>query len=841
MNGRFYEYKIIIWGKSIMKTKKIVYMALIFCILAIQYLPVAGAEHQSSKLNQLEVGETVNLGYPIEDAQILGCSTVVDKNGDTIFYGVTSGPPALFYVYNVDADQVLARHYLQAELPYGNGTYNYTAKVAYAVDVGPDGIVNIATQSNTLFFRYDPKTDELKCYGRIEHDGTAETAVMHQGVFDSEGNYYFGTYPNAMLIRYNVKTDKLEQLAKNLVVGDYVKAMSIYDDKIYAGALGYQDTGTGAMICNFVEYDTKTGQVTEMPKPNNPGVFASDQVQNFYVMSQAGKYAIAKCKVIIGSTTPYYDCVFDMEKKEWVDYIKSSNHLHYTDFDGDVIYTSKGVSGGSAMFCYNPETKVETRLTTGTYPSTYMVKPKIVTLKDQVNYPGKTIVAGANDSGMLLYNFEKQTMTFRKEELPYGPMQIRTLQEGGENEILLSAYMGAKAVLYDTGKDEIKAEYPSTQIEGIAYIDGKYYTGMYGGGAYLQEIDFSQPAVSGKNPRKLGAMSTHQDRAFLIADGDTDIIWGSVPNYGYLGGDVAFYNKQTGAVRIVEQPVPNQSIAGLLYIDGKVYGSTNVQGGLNTTPYDAPAKLFRMDAATGTVEQVVDIRLATDTRRQYFAGGLTLLPNGKIMVGLQKTLAIVNPSDLRIEKEIPVGTATASLLTSARWMPFDVILGKDGLIYTNVGRELSAVDWETGEVKQIRNFSAGALALSSEGNLYYFDGLGTALLKTSVKTGEETAPSVTTFQSTFIPDSKESSYTFGTVMPGNKTTVKEETLRIGADGCYKLKAEKELSMNGHYGIEIKGSLLSNTAYYTRTYVIYQSSDGTESTVYGQIKTIDLTK
>ena len=45
-------------------------------------------------------------------------------------------------------------------------------------------------------------------------------------------------------------------------------------------------------------------------------VFASDQVQNFYVMSQAGKYAIAKCKVIIGSTTPYYDCVFDMEKKE---------------------------------------------------------------------------------------------------------------------------------------------------------------------------------------------------------------------------------------------------------------------------------------------------------------------------------------------------------------------------------------------------------------------------------------------------------------------------------------------------------------------------------------------
>ena len=352
-------------------------------VVLAQCLPVAGAEYQSSKLNQLEVGETEELGYPVRDIQILGCSTVVNQDGDNIFYAVTSGPPALFFVYNIDTKQVLATHYLEAELPYNGGTYNYTAKVAYAVDVGPDGVVNIATQSNTLFFRYDPKTDELKCYGRIEHDGTAETAVMHQGVFDSEGNYYFGTYPNAMLVRYNAKEDKLEQLTKDLVVGDYVKAMSIYNDKIYAGSMGYEDTVTGEMVCNFVEYDIKTGKITELPNPSFPGVFNEDQVQTYYVMSTAGKYAIARCKVMIGNSTPYYDCVFDMEKKEWIDYLQGATHLHYTDFDGDVIYFSKSVSGGAAMHSYNPETGEVIRLTDGKYSSTYVVHPTVVTLKDQ--------------------------------------------------------------------------------------------------------------------------------------------------------------------------------------------------------------------------------------------------------------------------------------------------------------------------------------------------------------------------------------------------------------------------------------------------------------------------
>ncbi len=113
----------------------------------------------------------------------------------------------------------------------------------------------------------------------------------------------------------------------------------------------------------------------------------------------------------------------------------------------------------------------------------------------------------------------------------------------------------------------------------------------------------------------------------------------------------------------------------------------------------------------------------------------------------------------------------------------------------------------------------------------------------------ETPPTLSTFDKTYVSDDKTNSVTFGTVAEGSKTTVKEYGIvysatdsvdpQIGKENCYKLKAEKALSANGHYGIEIKGDLLLNTTYYTRTYVIYQAADGTEKTVYGEIKTISL--
>ena len=112
-----------------------------------------------------------------------------------------------------------------------------------------------------------------------------------------------------------------------------------------------------------------------------------------------------------------------------------------------------------------------------------------------------------------------------------------------------------------------------------------------------------------------------------------------------------------------------------------------------------------------------------------------------------------------------------------------------------------------------------------------------------------TPPTLTTFANTYVPEDKTASVTFGTVAQGNNTTVKEFGIvysaedgtdpQIGKTGCYKLAAKKALSTNGHYGIEIAGDLLAHTSYYTRTYVIYEATDGTENTIYGAVKTIQL--
>lgn len=690
------------------KTKMLLSVLLVVC-LCMQCFAVLGSAEgfQSEKLNSLTASEPVKLGKPISDVQILGSTTQVDENGETIVYAVTSGPPAIFFAYNVDQAKVTVQH----ELTNVVDGKDLPAKVSYAVDMGPDGIINIATQAYCNFYRYNPKTDELKGYGAVFE----ESAVMTQGVFDSEGNYYFGTYPNAMLVKYNAATDKLEEVGSNMVVGKYVRSMGVYNDKIFMGSMGDP-------VANFVKYDVKTKKTTEMKNPALDGTFTESDVNNFYAISTAGKYLFARCK-IAGSVNAYYLCVFDMEKEEWVDYIPKTLHLHFTDFDGDVVYFHNIPAGAkeSHLYSYNPATKEikefpEIKMGTGQY----LVSPKVVTLKDQTKYPGKSIVAGGGTEGIVIINLEKNSVELIKDVLPANTTQIRTLKAGINDELLISAYMGSKAVVFDTKTDKNKLEFPSLQIEGIREIDGLYYCGMYGK-ARLQVYDPSKAVKTNENPKYVANMEEqHQDRGLVVVDGGEDVIWASMPDYGRLGGAIGFYNKETGKTRVVAEPIKNQSVGGVAVKDGKIYGSTYVYGGLGIDPIDAPAKLFVMDYETGKVEKEVDIKLTTDKKTQYYAGEAKFAPNGELMVATQKTLLFIDPSTLKINKEVSIGNSELTLIKT-RALVYNLAIGQDGLLYTNIGNRITAVDMDTKETKELYNKGTNTLDIVGNGNLYFVD------------------------------------------------------------------------------------------------------------------------
>ena len=665
---------------------------------------VKDSDFISEKLNALTPKTPESLGAPIAETQILGNYIHIREDGDTIFYAVTAGPPAIFFAYNIDKNIIEARHELQSE----SGAYR--AMVSYCVMMDSKGIISIATQSDCMYFRYNPKTDEMKSYGKV----FSETAVMSIGYFDESDNFYFGTYPNAKLIKYDIAVDKLVDLGTMIPGHAYVRAMTGYKEKIYMGSIGNPTTP-------WVKYDIKAKQKTNLEMPKLEGVFTSDEVENFYVVNTAGKYIFAKCK-IGGSVQGYYLCVFDTETEKWIDYIKGTFHLQTTDLEGDLIYIHKlnDATGIAVLHSYNVKTKELTPFPNLPHGG-YIVNPKLVTLKDQNKYPGKTLVGGANMDGLILMNFEKGEVSFIKDIFPKQTTQIRILKAGYGNDLLISAYMGSKFVIVDTVTKRNKTEGPSVQVEGFGVMNDLYYFGLYGKGR-LSKYNPNKPVIANENPRIVSDLAVElQDREFVVTSGEgEEVIWGGVPDYGKLGGAIGIYDPKTDKARKYANVVPNQSIGGLVYKNGKIYGSTHIYGGLGIDPVDDSAKLFIMDYATGKVEKTVDIKLTTDTNKQYFCGFINFGPDGYLWAGAAKTVIKIDPETLKILDEIPIGNLNLTVKNS-RYIPFCMDWDKNGLLYTNVGYQMSVIDTETKEVKRLLYQGTNSMSLDEKGDVYFVD------------------------------------------------------------------------------------------------------------------------
>ena len=106
------------------------------------------------------------------------------------------------------------------------------------------------------------------------------------------------------------------------------------------------------------------------------------------------------------------------------------------------------------------------------------------------------------------------------------------------------------------------------------------------------------------------------------------------------------------------------------------------------------------------------------------------------------------------------------------------------------------------------------------------------------------------FQQVYIPAEKNGNITFGTITLGYGTTIKEWGIvysatqshpEIGVGDAQTLKAEGKahpLNSKNQYGIELKGTVLAGTSYYTRPYVIYTDSAG-DHIQYGEPVLVDL--
>jgi len=245
----------------------------------------------------------------------------------------------------------------------------------------------------------------------------------------------------------------------------------------------------------------------------------------------------------------------------------------------------------------------------------------------------------------------------------------------------MGGYQGAMSV-YDTrlGRFTVQEKEPH-QIEGIGFINGKVYYGIYGG-AVIYEYDPAKPFRMGTNPKTIHDIQNGQSRPFTFASGDGKLFAGTVADYGQLGGALTVYDSNAGTWTEHRNIVPNQSVIGLAYLNGKVYGGTSIWGGLGVEPSEAEARLFEWDVAE---KKATYVGLpAVPGFSPQMIGELSIGPDGSIYYA----------SGAKLMK-LPVRMNGASLTASAS----KLVIGES--LDLNVG--LSLVNGKTG--------SAGGAAL----------------------------------------------------------------------------------------------------------------------------------
>ncbi len=223
------------------------------------------------------------------------------------------------------------------------------------------------------------------------------------------------------------------------------------------------------------------------------------------------------------------------------------------------------------------------------------------------------------------------------------------------------------------------------QWNTVARQGERFFVGGYGGG-FLLEWDPSQPWVpteqgkEGCNPlfRTQCEPAIHRPHDLLAhPDGKTLVLAGT-PGYGYTGGGLLFWDRETGTRTLIEHTdiLPEHSTMSLVALPaGKLLGGTTTSAGTGGEKKAAQAELYIMDMATKRVEwhEAVfpGVQEYTDMR---------LAPNGLVYgVADRKRFFVFDPAERKVLYEEDT-TATVGL-TNWQQGPRVFVLSPDGKLY----------------------------------------------------------------------------------------------------------------------------------------------------------------
>ncbi len=497
---------------------------------------------------------------------------------------------------------------------------------------------------------------------------------------DDNGLIWAVTYPNSGLVSYNPDTKEFKDYGHT-----YLQNWPQYPRFIYADDKGWIYFGLGETASQIIIFDPKTGKATpqlseDKRRKGQPFLYRD---KNGKVYGQASR----------NPAEPWYELYQGQMKpisapanQDPVSYIAGSQGLFH----------DKLPNGGRLKSLDLVNRKIEITNAKGqsnTYPIDYASEGALV--MDVFTLPNGTI-AGGTAFPMRLFN-------------------------------------------YDPKKDKWINEWALGQFNVGVPLGNSAFFGTYPGGL-LAEWDRSKPFVhdqkgnAASNPRVVAKAAPDVYRPLCItttADGKT-VIMGGTPAYGYTGGGLLFWNKETNQTTVLNDSalVLDQSAHKFAVLpDNELLVGTTVAAGTGGERKAALAELYIIDIATKKIKWRAPVLPGVT---QY--SDLLVRPDGLVYgMANRRTLFIFDPKTRKVVEQKELSQDLGSAVGGHSNRVF--ISGPNGEIYLLFNKAILKVKsgLEVDLVTRIpHNVSVGGDYL--DGRIYFI--IGSRLISYDLKTGK---------------------------------------------------------------------------------------------------------
>ncbi|WP_054955069.1 outer membrane protein assembly factor BamB family protein [Paenibacillus dakarensis] len=620
-----------------------------------------------SKLDRKVYGTPEPLLEPIASSPSVYDGAAGKEDGVNVMYTTAKGQPAIFQVVDIDNNKLLRSFPLTG---VGESWHH---------EVAVDGTVYI-TGSNKLW-AYSPVSKELTIAAEFGSQG------LWALVTDPEGNAYVGTYPGGNVFKYDPSTGETRDYGRMIDAApqEYVRSIAYHNGYIYAGTAHDK----------IMKVDVVTGEKQDIASTLGDTGFVYD----LNVVDD--KFLFARYSV---SQKMY---VYNLESGTWLNQsINNVNGLHVADsLDGKVYFIAD-----RKLKSFDPYNEVleETSITYGSG----LRGADWAEFPNNPELPGKNLVTMQFGGAISIFNIQNGTVKVLDSVLKTPASVIHTIEKDHNGKIYMSSLGGGAGAVYDPASG-LNQAIKIGQADSMVTSGTQMYMGTYPG-ANVYQYD-TEAAPSDQNPKLSFQIGDEQDRVVVMTSGEGKIFMGSVSTYGKLGGALTVYNPASGSegIQVYRNIVENQSVVGLAYLNGKIFGSTNINNGLGSVSTAEEAKMFVYDVKKGVKITEFSPKIK-GVDKPEFIGRLTAGPDKLIWGAANGHIFALHPANLKVVKSKEVFTGDYNF---GAWSSVPMEFSKDGLLYALFGTQLIAVDPKTMEHKDI--VKAHQFEMGNDGHLYY--------------------------------------------------------------------------------------------------------------------------